>query len=154
MPWSPPATVSSVAQTGYLSQFLIGSAASPPVYAGVAEVRSFSADPISMAEVNVSTLLSPSNTEEYIPSMIKPGKSEFTGNLIGDSTQLNLTTLAQDQTIFPFEIIAPVQRSTKTFTYLANGFVSSLKYGPFENNKANDIAFSVQQTGSYTQSVA
>lgn len=86
--------------------------------------------------------------------MLKPGKTEFTGNFIGDTTQLNITTLAQNQTIFPFQLIAPVQRSTKTFTLTGNGFISSLKYGPFENNKSVDFSTSIQQTGVYTQTTA
>src|SRR6202044_2196311 len=148
MPFTPPTTTPSVAQTGYLAVFNIGTLASPPVYSNIAEVRSFSSDPITMAEVPTTTLLSPNNTEEFIPSMLKPGKTEFSGNFIGDTTQLNITTLAQNQTIFPFQLIAPVQRSTKTFTMTGNGFISSLKYGPFENNKAVDFSTSIQQTGA------
>lgn len=151
MPFTPPATYASLANTGYLAEFLVGTLASPPVFSAIAEVRSFSSDPISMAEVPTTHLLSPGNTEEFIPSMIKPGKTEFSGNFIGDPTQLNMTTLAQAQTIFPFQILAPVQRNTKTFTLTGNGFISTLKYGPFENNKAVDFTASFQQTGSYTQ---
>lgn len=154
MPFTPPATYASQANTGYLAQFLIGNSASPPVYTAILEIRSFSSDPISMAEVPTTHLLSPNNTEEFIPSMIKPGKTEFSGNFIGDATQANITTLAQNQTIFPFQIIAPVQRNTKTYTLTGNAFISSLKIGPFENNKAIDFTGSFQQTGSYTQTTA
>lgn len=154
MPFTPPTTYASQANTGYLAEFLVGTTASPPVYTAIAEVRSFSADPISMAEVPTTHLLSMNNTEEFIPSMIKPGKVEFSGNFIGDTTQLNITTLAQAQTIFPFEILAPVQRNSKTFTLVGTGFISTLKYGPFEINKAVDFSASFQQTGSYTQSTA
>ena len=154
MPFSAPAQYASMANTGYLAIFNIGTTASPPVYSAIAEVRSFTSDPISMSEVSTTHLLSLSNTEEFIPSMIKPGKSEFTGNFIGDTTQLNITTLAQAQTIFPFQIVAPVQRNSKTFTLTGNGFVSSLKYGPFEINKAVDFSMSIQQTGAYTQTTA
>jgi hypothetical protein len=154
MPFTPPTTYASQANTGYLAQFLVGTTASPPVYSSISEVRSFSSDPISMAEVPTTHLLSENNTEEFIPSMIKPGKTEFSGNFIGSSSQLNITTLAQNQTIFPFQLVAPVQRNTMTFTLTGNGFISSLKYGPFENNKAVDFSASFQQTGAYTQSVA
>jgi hypothetical protein len=106
-----------------------------------------------MSEVSTTTLLSPNNTEEFIPSMIKPGKAEFQGNFIGSASQLNITTQAQAQNIFPFQVIAPVVRNTMTFTLTGNGFISTLKYGPFENNKADEFTFAIQQTGSYTQTV-
>lgn len=149
MPFTPPTTVASQANAGYLSTFLIGS---PP--AAVAEVRSFSLDLISMAEIATTHLLSPNNTEEFIPAMIKPGKVSITGNFIGDATQLQFTTLAQAQTIFAFSCKVPVQRNTKTYTCTLSGFVASYKPGPFENNKAIDFAAEIQLTGAYTEAVA
>ncbi len=154
MPFTPPATYASQANTGYLAEFQIGDSASPPNWTSIAEVRSFSADPISMAEVPTTHLLSPNNTEEFIPSMIKPGKVEFTGNFIGDTSQLTIQTLAQNQTIFPFRILAPVQRNTKTYTMTGEGFISTLKVGPFENNKAIDFSSAFQITGAISQSTA
>ncbi len=149
MPFTPPSTVASQANAGYLAQFLIGS---PPT--AIAEVKSFTLDLISMAEIPTTTLLSPSNTEEFIPSMIKPGKVQVSGNFIGDTTQLQFTTLAQAQTIFAFSVKAPVQRNTKTYTATMNGFISSYKPGPFENNKAIEFMAEIQLTGAYTESVA
>ena len=154
MPFSAPTTYASQANAGYLSLFRIGTLASPPVYSSIAEIKSFSADPISMPEIDTTHLLSVANTEEFVPGMIKPGKVEFSGNFIGDTTQLNITTLAQAQTIFPFQIVAPVQRNTKTYTFQGFGFISSYKTGPFENNKAIEFSASIQLTGAYTEAVA
>lgn len=154
MPFTPPSTYASQATTGYLAQFLLGSSASPPVYTAIAEIKSFSVDPISMAEIATTHLLSVSNTEEFIPSLIKPGKCSASGNFIGDTSQLTITTLAQAQTIFPFKIVAPVQLNTKTYTFLARGFIAGYKLGPFENNKANEFSVDIQITGAYTETTA
>ena len=148
MPFTPPTTVTSQANAGYLSTFLIGS---PP--AAIAEVKSFTLDLISMPEIPTTTLLSPSNTEEFVPGMIKPGKVQISGNFIGDTTQLQFTTLAQAQTIFTFIVKAPVQRNTKTATWTMNGFVCGYKPGPFENNKAIEFSAEIQLTGAYTEVV-
>ena len=153
-PFVAPSQYASQANTGYLAQFFTGSSASPPVYTAIAEIRSFTIDGFTMAEVSTTHLLSLNNTEEFIPSLLKPGKVEFTGNFIGDATQATITTLAQNQTIFPFQVQAPVQRNAKTWTFQGNGFSASLKWGPFEVNKAVDFAASFQLTGSYTQTTA
>ncbi len=152
MPFTPPTTYASKANAGYLAEFLIGDAASPPNYTAIAEIKQFSADPISMPEIPTTHLLSLANTEEFVPGMIKPGKVSFGGNFIGDSSQLNITTLAQAQTIFPLQILAPVQRGTKTYTFTGHGFIASYKVGPFENNKAIEFTAEIQMTGSYTES--
>ena len=149
MPFTPPTTAASQANTGYLAQFLLGS---PP--AAIAEIKSFSLDPISMSEVSTTHLLSQSNTEEFIPSLIKPGKCSASGNFIGASSQLTITTLAQAQTIFAFQIVAPVYRNTKTYTFTAAGFIAGYKLGPFENNKALEFSVDIQITGAYTEVVA
>jgi hypothetical protein len=154
MPWTAPTTYASKATAGYLSQFLLGSAASPPVYTAISEIRTFSLDPFTMAEIDTTHLLSLNNTEEFIPSMIKPGKCSAGGNFIGDASQLNITTLGQAQTIFPFEVLAPMQRLTKTYTFTANGFMVGYSPGPFENNKAIEFKVEVQITGAYTESCA
>lgn len=154
MSFSAPATYASKANTGYLSLFQLGSAASPPVYTSILEIKSFSADLISMGEVPTTHLLSPLNTEEFSPSMIKPGKISMGGNFIGDATQLNITTLAQAQTIFPFQIIASMQQGAKTYTLTGHAFISSYKNGPFEINKAIEFAVEIQMTGAYTEAVA
>jgi hypothetical protein len=152
MSFTAPSTGASVANDGYLAVFKIG-AGSPTTYTAITEIKSFNADPMSVSEVACTHLLSPSNTEEFVPSMIKPGKITFSGNLIGDASQLSIMTLAQAQTIFPFQIIAPVQRKTKTYTGSGSGFIASYKIGPFENGKAIEISGEVQMTGPYTEVV-
>jgi hypothetical protein len=153
MPFTPPATVASQANTGYLAIFQLGDFASPPNYTTIAEIKQFSADLISMPEVDNTHLLSPGNTREFVPGMIKPGKVAFSGNLIADATQLNIATLAKAQTIFPFRIVAPVQRNTKTYTMTTNGFMAAYKPGPFENDKANEFSAEIQMTGVFTEVV-
>lgn len=153
MSFSSPTTYASTSNTGYLAQFLLGDTSSPPSYTAIAEIKSFSLDPISMAEIPATHLLSPSNTEEFIPSMIKPGKCSASGNFLGDASQLAITTKAQAQTIFSFKVVAPVQRNTKTYTFLANGFITAYKPGPFEINKMIEFSMEIQITGAYTETV-
>ncbi len=154
MPFTPPATVKSKANSGYLAMFYLGDTASPPVFTAVSEIKSFSADGFSMPEISNTHLLSPNNTEEFVPGMLKPGKVAFTGNFIGDASQLQISTLGQAQTIFPFKIVAPVQRNSKTYTFQCEGFFTAYKPGPFENNKAIEFSGEIQMTGAYTETVA
>lgn len=154
MSFSPPTTYASKANAGYLATFLLGSSASPPVYTAVLEIKTFTLDLLTMPEIPTTHLLSVLNTEEFIPGMIKPGKVTASGNFIGDATQLMITTLAQAQTIFPFQVIAPVQREVKTYTVSCQGFIVGYKPGPFENNKAIEFSVDIQLTGAYTETVA
>ena len=154
MPWTPPTTISSVANDGYGATFYIGTVASPGSYNQILEVRSFKPDFGTIPEIMTTTLLSPNATEEFIPGIIKPGKVEVTANFIGDTTQLSITPLMQGQVIFNWKIIAPVQRKSKTYTATGQGFVTQYSPGPFENNKAIDLAFGFQITGVYTEGVA
>jgi hypothetical protein len=153
MAWTPPTTYPSIAQTGYLAQFFMGTEASPDSYVAVVEVRSIKTNDLTVPDVNVTHLLSPAATEEMIPGLIKPGAIEITGNFTGDTTQINPATLAQNQTIVFWEVIAPVQRNTKTYTATGTGFINKIEYGPFENNKADDFAFGFQITGVTTRSI-
>ncbi len=149
MPFTPPTTVASQAVTGYLAVLKIGS----PLVA-MSEIKSFKASLINVQEVPTSHLLSPNNTEEQIPGMIKPGGLEFSGNFIGDAGQLQITTLAANQSTFAFQLIAPVQSGTKTYTLSGNGFFTKYEPGPFENNKAVEYAGAMQLKGAYTETVA
>ena len=153
MPFTPPATYPSKATTGYEAQFETG-AGSPVTYTAVLEVKSFTNNMAEVPEVAISHLLSPNNTEEMIPGMIKPGTIEVGGNFIGDATQLNFTTLMQNQTVFPFKVLANVQQSAKTYTLTGQGFIKNYKNGPFENNKPVEFSVQVQMTGTYTETVA
>jgi len=149
MPFTAPSTYPSQANSGYASEFLIGS----PL-AAIAEVKTFSADFITMGEIDTTHLLSPGNTSEFIPGVIKPGKLSFAGNFIGDATQESISILAQARTIFPFSIIAPVQRLGKTYTVTGNGYFTSYKVGPFEVDKAIEFQAEIQMTGLATFAVA
>lgn len=154
MSFTPPATYASKGNTGYAAVFQIGDNASPPTWSTILEIKTFNADLISMGEVPLTHLLSPLNTEEFAPSMIKPGKVSAGGNFIGDPSQLSITSLAQAQTIFPFRILSSVQQGAKTYTLLGRGFVANYKNGPFEINKAIEFMMDIQLTGAYTETVA
>jgi hypothetical protein len=154
MPFTPPTTVASKATTGYQSQLLIGTVASPLSYNALAELKSFKPNLISVPDVPTTHLLSPSNTEEMIPAMIKPGTIDVSGNFIGDSSQLAITALAQAQTVFAFKATAPMQSGTKTYTLTGVGFINKYETGPFEINKGIEFSASIQMTGTYTEAVA
>ena len=154
MPFTPPATYFSKANTGYSSQILFGTAASPLSYNAVAEIKSFKPSFFSVPEVPTTHLLSPNYTEEFFPGMLKPGTFEITGNFLGTTDQLQFTLLAQAQDIVSWKIQAPVQQNTKTYTATGIGFISEYSPGPFENNKVTEFTAKLQMTGAYTESVA
>lgn len=154
MPFTTPTTYASVANTAFGATLEIGDSSSPPTYTALTEVKTFDIDGISLPDINNGHLLSPNNTDELVPGMIRPGKISVSGNYIGDTAQLNLPTLAQNRTIFPFRIKAPMQRQAKTLTITGSGFIASFKEGSFENNKSIDFSADIQITGSLTRSVA
>jgi hypothetical protein len=154
MPFTAPSTVASVATTGYLSQFWLGS----PL-AAIAEIKSIKTAYYTVPEVNVSHLLSPGSAEELRPGMLKPGTVEIGGNFIGDATQLAiLTTMeanaAQNPPVQAFKITAPVQNGTKTYTCIGVGYIAKYDAGPFEINKGIEFAMSLQITGIIVETVA
>lgn len=153
MPFSPPATYSSIANDAYLATFYIGTVASPDSYNTILEIKSFNPDFGTVPKVPTTHLLSPSATEEFSPGLIEPGTVEVTANLIFDSTQQGLTPLMQGQVLFTWKIVAPVQRKTKTYTATGTGFLNKYKPGPFEANKAIDLMFGFQITGVYTETL-
>lgn len=154
MPFTPPSTYASQANTGYLAQFFIGTHASPFSYNAILEIKSFKPNYAVVPKVPTTHLLSPNATEEFFPGLIEPGTVDVMANFIGDSSQLAITPLMQGQDIFTWKIVAPVQRNTKTYTATGTGFISEYGPGPFENNKAVDLAFKFQITGVYTEAVA
>ena len=99
---------SSKANTGYNAEFSIGSSAIPPVFTPMAEIASIKPSNYSVPSIETTHLKSPDATEEMIPGLIKPGTIALSGNFIGDTSQLSITTLAQGQTLFPWKITAPI----------------------------------------------
>jgi len=153
MPFTPPTLVASVATTGYESTFSFGS----PLTA-VLEIKSIKMGGYSIPEVNVTHLLSPGATEELRGGLLKPGMVEISGNFVGDATQLSITTMAannaaQNPPTFAWQIKAPVQNGTKTYTCTGTGFIAKYDNGPYETNKAIEYTFSVQITGIISESV-
>ena len=148
----------SRAVTGNKAVFYIGSVASPLGYNALLEVKSISPNFISVPEVNISHLLSPNATEEFFPGMNKPGKMEVSGNFIGDTSQLSILQLAQQQIIIAWKFTAPVDQqsgvTTKVYTATGIGYVAEYSSGPFEQNKAVEYKLGIQVTGSPTESVA
>jgi hypothetical protein len=154
MPFTPPTTYASQATTGYEAQFSMGSPLVPLI-----EVKHIKPSYYSTPEVNVSHLLSPSSTEELRPGLLKPGTVEVGGNLIGDSSQLAITTAAknnaaQNPPTQAFTITAPVQNGTKTYTCVGVGYVAGYEVGPFELNKAIEFMMRLQITGIISETVA
>lgn len=149
MPYNAPNTYSSQGTTGYKSALAVGS---PPV--NVLEVKSFSNKPASTPEVDFTHLLSPAATREIKPGLIKPGTIKVGGNFIGDSTQLQFTTLSQAQTIFWFQVQAPVQNGSKTYTLSGYGYVADYSNGPFEDDKPIEFEVTIQLEGEYFETVA
>lgn len=156
MPFTLPTTAASKANTGYGATLYLGTTASPPVYGAspFAELKTFRIAPISVPDVETTTLLSPLNTEEMIPGMIKPGTIELSGNFIGDATQLAITTDAQAQASFSWKAVAPIQQGAKTYTANGIGYFTKYEVGPFEKNKPIEFSASIQITGPYYESVA
>lgn len=149
MSFTPPAGYASKANTAYQSTFSIGSPLS-----ALLELKSWSVKPVTVPKVKATHLLSPNNTNEYTPGMIEPGSIEFSGNFIGDATQLQIITLAEAQTEFNFAGIAPVQRGVKSYTGSGVGFIASYEVGPFENDKDIEFKGSITITGAYSEAVA
>lgn len=146
-----PATRSTI---GYLSTFAIGDTSSPVGYTQMAECKSIKPNLITVPVIDATHLLSPNATEEKLPGLIKPGTIDISGNFIGDATQLQIATLAQNRTVFPFQTTSPVDKGAKVFTIQAQGFISKYDPGPFEPSKLIEFALSIEIAGAFTQTVA
>ena len=145
----------SKATTGYKATFGIAVDASPiGDYVLMAELASIKPSNFSIPSIDTTHLQSPNATEEMIPGLIKPGTIAITGNFIGDASQLNISQLAQGQTIFPWQIVSPINRGTQLYTATGYGFIAKYETGPFEPNKKIDFAADVQITGNITETVA
>jgi hypothetical protein len=154
MPFTPPATYASQANTGYYAQIKFGTIASPFSYSAILEIKSFKPSYFTVPEVPTTHLLSPLYTEEFFPGMLKPGTFDLSGNFLGTPDQLAFTLLAQAQDILAWQVLAPVQRNTKTYTATGYGFITEYSPGPFENNKPVEFTAKLQITGYVTESTA
>jgi hypothetical protein len=153
MPYTPPAMVPSLANSGYGTTFSV-SASSPVTFVAVAEITMITKRNFSVPSINVTNLLSPNTTEELIPGITAPGTVDLEGNFIGDTTQLQFVTLAQAETVFYFQIKAPMQRSAKTLTSTGTCFVTTYETGPFDSTKKIDFKVTLQVTGAVQEVVA
>ena len=143
----------SKAKLGYGSKFYIGDTASPIGYTVLSEIASINFADYTVAEIDVTHLLSPNTSEESIPGLLKPGTIELTGNYTGDATQQNIDTLAVALTVFPWKITAPASGS-QVLTITGYGYITKKETGPFEANKKSDFKVSVRVSGAITYSVA
>lgn len=147
-----PAFVASKAQLGYGSAFFMGTG-SPVTYSQISELASITFPGVEVPAIDVTNLGSPDTTEEMIPGMKKPLVMDFTGNFIGDNSQMTLDAIMSARTIFPFMVTAPISGG-KTVTATAYGFFTKNEKGPLEPNKKIDFKVSVQVTGQITWTVA
>ena len=63
-------------------------------------------------------------------------------------------TLSQAQTIFWFQVQAPVQNGSKTYTLSGYGYVADYSNGPFEDDKPIEFEVTIQLEGEYFETVA
>lgn len=146
-----PATKASI---GYGAIFYTGNSASPTTYTAMAEVKSIKPAIATIPAIDATHLLSPNATEEKLPGLIKPGTFEVSGNFIGDTSQLNILTLAEARTVFPFKMTAPIDSDTQVYTCTGTAFVSKYENGPFEPSKLAEFALTLEITGTVTEAVA
>lgn len=139
-------TTPSQANSGYGAQFWIG-AGSPVVYTPVLEVASINNKKYSIPAIDTTHLQSPAATEEMFPGIKKPGTMELTGNWTGDASQIMFDTLSAGQTVFPYQLTAPMQKDSKTATATGYCFVTESEDGPYEANKKIDFKVTLQKTG-------
>lgn len=145
-----PATKATI---GYLATFSVGNTSSPIGYAPMLEVKSIKPALATIPVIDATHLLSPNATEEKLPGLIKPGTVDIGGNFVGDATQLQILTLAEGRTVFPFRITAPINSGTQVYTCTSSGFVSKYDNGPFEPSKLAEFAMSIEITGTITETV-
>ena len=145
----------SQANSGYGGTFQTDNAnGSPPSYSQFLEVKSIKNSNFQVTPLDVSHLLSPNNTEEFIPSMVRPGTLAMSGNYVGDTTQLGVTTAADARSLVAFKITFPVQKNTKTYTATGIGFWTKWEVGPVEPNRPVEWSGDFQVTGFVTEAVA
>jgi hypothetical protein len=143
----------SKARLGYGSKFYIGDTASPVGYTVLSEIAIINFADYTVAEVDVTHLLSPNSSEESIPGLLKPGAIELSGNYTGDASQQNIDVLAVAQTVFPWKITAPAS-GAMVLTITGYGYITKKETGPFEANKKNDFKVAVRVSGAISYSVA
>jgi hypothetical protein len=81
----------SKARLGYGSKFYTGDTASPIGYTLLSEIAIINFADYTVAEIDVTHLLSPNTSEESIPGLLKPGTIELTGNYTGDTSSRTST---------------------------------------------------------------
>jgi len=144
----------SEATIGYLATFSTGDTSSPVTYTEMLEIKSITPNLLTVPAIDATHLKSPNATEEKLPGLIKPGTVDITGNFIGDTTQLDILTLAKARTVFPFKITAPVNSGTETYTCTAEGFISKYALSALEPSKVSEFSMSLEISGSITEAVA
>lgn len=132
---------------GYLSEFFIGDDSSPIAYTEMLEVKSMTPNFFTVPVVDATHFKSPNATSEKKPGLIMPGTIEVTGNFIGDATQLNIVTLAQARTVFPFKFTEQVDDGTKTATVSATGFIGSFGQNQVSPSTLGEFRLTIEIAG-------
>lgn len=155
MAFTMPSTYKGKGTVGYGATFGVDPAAgSPPSIVVFVNIKSFEIDYGDRPKVTITHLLSPNFTEELVPGPTMPGTITFSGDSIGDVTQLELDTLQALLTSVPFQIVGSMQQGAKTVTITGFGYLESHKEGPFEIGKPVEISGKFQMTGPYVKTVA
>jgi len=146
------------ANTGNGAIFFVGDSASPTGYTPLLEMKDLGYDALSVPVIDATHLLSPNNTSEKIPGMIMPGQVNLMGNFVGDASQLNISVLAQAQTVFPWKITAPLRPlidggAARTYTASGNGFFAKYTPGTFGAGKLNEVKATLEITGAILEVV-
>jgi hypothetical protein len=149
-----PATAATQATIGYLATFSVGDDSSPIEYTEMLEVKTIKPNIATIPVVDATHLQSPNATQEKLPGLIQPGTVDITGNFIGDASQLQILTLAEQRSVFPFKVTAPIASGTKTYTLTGSGFISKYDNGSFEPSKVSEFAMSMEITGTVHEEVA
>lgn len=141
------------ATIGYLGELFIGDSSSPTNYTSMLEVISIKPALMTVPVINATHLKSPNATEEKIPGLIMPGTMEAEVHFIGDTTQLNIATLARGRTVFPYKFTAPVDNGTKVYTCIGNGFISKYEHGSIEASGIHNASLTMELAGDFTETV-
>lgn len=156
MPWTTPGTYSSVGQSGYLATLGLtaqAGASSPPGYTLLVNVRSINPDYGKTPNIDISTLQSPSNTQELYPGMIKPGPLELECVFSADTTQTQIYTWQKAQTILLWELTSGIKQYASTYVAAGVGYVIAYSPTPFENDKEIGLKVTIQITGPVAETL-
>jgi Lambda phage tail tube protein, TTP len=146
----------SRAAIGLGTEFFIGTESGSPIgidYTSITEAATINFADYTVAEVDVTHLLSPDSTEETIAGLRKTGTIEVSGNYVGDAAQQSIDTLAQARTEFPWKITSPLS-GARVLTVTGRGFINKRETGPFTPGGKTEFKFGVKVAGTLVYAIA